>query len=115
MPEGDTLFRTATRLRPALEGRQIESASARQSGLDASSLVGCVVASVEARGKHLLIHLDDSRTIHSHLGMHGSWHIYRKGEAWQKSERLAALVIQITAIGAKFGWISVTQPPFGLS
>lgn len=100
MPEGDTLFRTAARLRPILQGRRIEAALARESDLQVPSLVDCTVASVEARGKHLLIRLNDSRTIHSHLGMHGSWHVYGKGEAWQKSERLAALVIEVAECSA---------------
>ncbi len=97
MPEGDTLFRTAARLRPILEGRRIEAASAREAELQASSLVDRTVTSVQSCGKHLLIRLDDSRTIHSHLGMHGSWHVYGKGEAWKKSERLAGLVIEVEA------------------
>ena len=94
MPEGDTIFRTATRLRPLLQGRAIVAARARWPDFPADSLVDRVVTSVEARGKHLLIHTDDSRTIHSHLGMHGAWHVYRPGESWQKSERQAALVIE---------------------
>lgn len=94
MPEGDTIFRTAARLRPLLQGRAIVAARARWPDFPADSLVARVVTSVEARGKHLLIHTDDSRTIHSHLGMHGAWHVYRPDESWQKSERQAALVIE---------------------
>jgi endonuclease-8 len=97
MPEGDTIFRTAVRLRPVLEQRRIASASASQDGLDAASLAGRSVTSIEARGKHLLIHIDDRRAIHSHLGMHGSWHVYAAGEAWQKNPRLARLVLYADA------------------
>jgi endonuclease-8 len=95
MPEGDTLFRTAARLRPILQGRRIEAATAREPEFQARSLVNQVIEAVDARGKHLLIRLDDSRTIHSHLGMHGSWHVYGKGEPWRKNKRLAGLVIEV--------------------
>jgi endonuclease-8 len=94
MPEGDTIFRTATRLRPLLQGQTIVAAGGSVADFSVDSLIGRTVTSVEARGKHLLIHTDDSRTVHSHLGMHGAWHVYRPGEAWQKAERLAALVIE---------------------
>ena len=30
----------------------------------------------------------------SHLGMQGSWHIYRPGEAWQRPERQARVVVE---------------------
>ena len=95
MPEGDTIFRTATRLRPFLVGRTIEAARARDPLFPAGTLVGRAFLAVEARGKHLLMHLDDGRTIHSHLGMHGSWHWYPPGEPWQKDRRLAALVVEV--------------------
>lgn len=91
MPEGDTIFRTAARLRPVLVGRSIEAARARDPLFPAGTLVGRTIAAVEARGKHLLTHLDDACTIHSHLGMHGSWHWYPPGEPWQKDRWLAAL------------------------
>jgi endonuclease-8 len=94
MPEGDTILRTAARLRPLLQGRAVVAARTTASDFPADSLVGRTVTSVEARGKHLLIHTDDSRTIHSHLGMHGAWHVYRPDEPWQKDEQRAALVIQ---------------------
>ncbi|NLF69723.1 MAG: Fpg/Nei family DNA glycosylase [Candidatus Anammoximicrobium sp.] len=98
MPEGDTIFRTAARLRPVLTGRTIAAARARDPGFPAGSLPGRTFAAVEARGKHLLMHLDDQRTIHSHLGMHGSWHLYRPGETWQKDRRQAALVLELPEV-----------------
>lgn len=93
MPEGDTIYRTAARLRQALQGQRIEAARGRDRGLDAAGLVGRQVAAVEARGKHLLIRLDDGRTVHSHLGMHGAWHVYGTAEPWRKPPQWAALVL----------------------
>ena len=95
MPEGDTIFRTAARLRPVLVGRRIEAVRARDPAFPAATLIERAVADVEARGKHLLMHLDDQRTIHTHLGMHGSWHLYQPGEPWSKDRRLAALVLEV--------------------
>lgn len=40
MPEGDTIFRTAARLRPVLVGRSIEAARARDPLFPAGTLVG---------------------------------------------------------------------------
>jgi endonuclease-8 len=99
MPEGDTIFRTATVLRAALAGRRVTAARARpQPGLrrvpDLSRLVGATVASVEARGKHLLIGFDNGLTLRSHLRMKGSWHRYRPGETWRLPERLASAVLE---------------------
>lgn len=98
VPEGDTIFRTARTLRQVLVDRVIERARATAfSGvpIHAESLIGHIVESVEPRGKHMLIALDDGRAIHSHLGMTGSWHVYRPGEAWQKPEKNARLVLEV--------------------
>ena len=99
VPEGDTIFRTATVLRAALAGRRITAARARpQPGLrgvpDLSRLVGASVASVEARGKHLLIGFDNGLTLRSHMRMKGSWHRYRPGERWRLPARLASAVLE---------------------
>ena len=79
MPEGDTVHRTAERLRPMI-GHEVTAARARPGpGLrrvpDLSRLVGARVLSVEARGKHLLIGFERGMTIRSHLRMTGSWRI----------------------------------------
>lgn len=95
MPEGDTIHRAAARLRPLLEQQTIAAARSRDPAIDAGSLVGATVRRVEARGKHLLFHFDDRRALHSHMGMTGSWHLYRPGEAWQKPERRAAIVLEV--------------------
>ena len=94
MPEGDTIYRAAKSLRPALEGRQIVAASGWERLGIASDLDGETVDRVEARGKHLLFHLQSGGAIHSHMGMTGSWHIYRQDQPWQKPSQQAALVLQ---------------------
>lgn len=94
MPEGDTLFRTATRLRPALVDRTLIAARTNTQRIDAESLVNRRVTRVQSRGKHLLIHLDDGGAIHTHMGMTGSWHVYAKDVPWRKPSRNAAIVIE---------------------
>jgi endonuclease VIII len=95
MPEGDTIYRAAATLRPALEGGCISQARLRDRQFEAERLVGVTVTAVEARGKHLLMHLSIGGAIHSHLGMTGSWHIYRPGEPWRKPAHYAALELTI--------------------
>jgi endonuclease-8 len=94
MPEGDTIFRTAQRLRPLLENQRVLRCSSREAALDATSLVGHTVSNVESRGKHLLVHFEDHRCIHSHLGMTGSWHVYASGQPWRKPVSRAALSLE---------------------
>jgi len=97
MPEGDTLYRIANRLRPILTGEAIVNARANppRTGamINAESLVGHVVETVEAVGKHLLIAFDDERVLHSHLGMTGSWHIYTPDQPWLKPAHRAGVVL----------------------
>ena len=94
MPEGDTIHRTAATLHRWLAGRTITKARSREVAFDAASLVGDAVASVGARGKHLLVQLASGRVVHTHQGMKGSWHVYRAGERWQRPASQAKLVIE---------------------
>ena len=95
MPEGDTIFRAAATLRQTLSQAVIVNASSRdEHAVPSARLAGQTVTDVEARGKHLLIHLANGDTIHSHMGMTGSWHVYAVGESWQKPQRQAALQLE---------------------
>ena len=94
MPEGDTIHRMAMTLRGAIEGQTVVAADNRFDAPDSSALVGQTVRSVEARGKHLLFHFDPSECVlHTHMGMTGSWHVYRGGERWHKPNTQAAVVL----------------------
>ena len=92
MPEGDTLHKIANYLAPRLcqqvlvDVRMADSAAARR-------CTSQRVESVEARGKHLFIELDNGLALRSHLGMYGSWHRYAHDEEWKKPRRQASLVI----------------------
>ncbi|MGE0217289.1 endonuclease VIII Nei2 [Mycolicibacterium sp.] len=76
MPEGDTVFRAATKLREALQGRVLTRCDVRVPRYAAVDLSGQVVDEVLSRGKHLFIRVG-AASIHSHLKMDGAWVIGR--------------------------------------
>ena len=98
VPEGDTIHRSANQLRRVMVGVRIAAAACHNSRverpLDVEHLVGQVCASVEARGKHLLMHLSSGSVVHSHMGMTGSWHVYQRGQRWRKPRERASLALQ---------------------
>jgi endonuclease VIII len=99
MPEGDTIFRTATVLRAALVGRRVTAARAQpRPGVrrvpDMGRVVGASVERVEPRGKHLLIGFDNGLTLRTHLRMRGSWHRYAPGEPWRRRASAATVVLE---------------------
>jgi endonuclease-8 len=94
MPEGHTIFRTARTLTEWLVGRKVTEARSRRD-LPVHKLVGQTVTEVEPRGKHLLIRFDSGMTLHSHMKMTGSWHVYRAGERWRKPEGEMRVVLEV--------------------
>jgi endonuclease-8 len=108
MPEGDTILRAARTLSRALAGLELHRlaiGSVRDRGpLREVNLRPYIrIDGVEARGKHLLISFSDGRTLHSHMGMTGSWHLYRPGEPWRLRERAARAVLETDdAVGVCF-------------
>jgi endonuclease-8 len=95
VPEGDTLHRTATTLRKVLAGRHVdEVVVAHPRGTPRERThPGGDVDTVESVGKNLLIRFTDGRVLHTHLKMRGTWHVYRRGERWQRSPRGARVVL----------------------
>lgn len=85
MAEGDTILRAARRIEAALRGEVVgvESVNGRGRTAGIERLSGRRLDRVETRGKHLLLHFGD-RVLHSHMGMSGSWHLYRRGDRWRK-------------------------------
>ncbi|WP_405588693.1 Fpg/Nei family DNA glycosylase [Streptomyces sp. NBC_01190] len=83
MPEGDTIWLTARRLDAALAGEPLVRADLRVPKLATVELGGRQVLGVVSRGKHLMTRLAGGLTLHSHLQMDGSWHLYAPGERWR--------------------------------
>ncbi|MQA29709.1 MAG: Fpg/Nei family DNA glycosylase [Luteitalea sp.] len=99
MPEGDTIFRAARTLHRALAGRLVtrfESVYPALSRADVDTpLAGRSVVSVTSRGKHILMAFSGDLVLHTHMRMHGSWHIYRPGERWRAWPREMRLVVAV--------------------
>jgi formamidopyrimidine-DNA glycosylase len=76
MPEGDTIFRTAEKLRAALKGKRVVSARPDQ----LKRLAGTTVSDVQPVGKHLMIRFDNGLSLHTHMRMRGAWHVYPRGQ-----------------------------------
>ncbi|MGY1620035.1 DNA-formamidopyrimidine glycosylase family protein [Geodermatophilus sp. SYSU D00691] len=83
MPEGDTVWLAAKRMQQALAGATLRRGEFRVPQLAAVDLAGVGVREVVPRGKHMLIRLDDERTLRTHFRMDGSWHLYRPGAKWR--------------------------------
>lgn len=75
MPEGDTVWFTAARLNDALAGGRLVRFELRVPRHATADLTGSVVREVVSRGKHLLMRIEPDVTLHSHLGMEGSWRL----------------------------------------
>lgn len=73
MPEGDTVWLTAKRLRDALVGAPLITTDLRVPKLALVDLTGRELTDVVSVGKHLLMRFEDGVTLHSHLRMDGSW------------------------------------------
>lgn len=98
MAEGDTLVRIARKLRPVMLDAQVAAAIApnRRSPLHrgAKRFEGRFAERVETRGKHLLAHFSGGVSLHSHLGMNGTWRVDR-GDGFGRSERSAWLLLEL--------------------
>jgi endonuclease-8 len=104
VPEGDTLYRAARTLDKALAGRTVTTFTSVFPTLtrvdEDRPLRGRAVERVEARGKHLLMHFSGGLVLRTHMRMHGSWHIYRPGERWQRPRHEMRIIVSTDAFEA---------------
>lgn len=105
MPEGDTIYRAARTMQAALAGRVItrfESVLPQLARMDVDApLAGRTIERVRAEGKNLIIDFSGDLHLHTHMRMHGTWHLYRPGERWRKRRSDMRVVIETDA------WIAV--------
>lgn len=109
MPEGDTVYLSAKNLNAALEGQVLTRCDIRVPAFATVDFTGEVVDDVEARGKHLLMHIGEF-TIHSHLKMEGSWHIYQHGSSWRRPAWQARAILETeewVAVGFELGLLEI--------
>ncbi|WP_227984135.1 Fpg/Nei family DNA glycosylase [Nocardia spumae] len=109
MPEGDTVYLTAARLRTALQGKTLIRSDFRVPRYATLDLRDRTVDSVGSYGKHLFVRTE-SLSIHTHLKMEGSWRIYRPGQRWTKPGFTARLILATAdaeAVGFSLGTVEV--------
>ncbi len=92
MPEGDTVWRTAQRLDQALRGAVLTTSDFRVPKYAEVDLTGQQMVETVSRGKHLLTRFPEL-TLHTHLKMEGSWHVYRNGSPWRAPGFQARVVL----------------------
>jgi endonuclease-8 len=112
VPEGDTVYRAAAKLDRALTGHRLTLTDFRVPAIATVDLRGGTVIRTLSRGKHLLTRIDHQRawTLHTHLKMEGSWHVYPAGERWRRPEVQARVVLGIdgrTAVGFQLGVVEL--------
>lgn len=100
MPEGDTVWRAARHLNDVLAGAVVTTWDIRVPAFATSDLTGERIEGVVSRGKHLL-HRVGEFSLHSHLKMEGSWHLYQPGSRWKRP------AFQARALVGSAEWLSV--------
>ncbi|HEX9174941.1 MAG TPA: DNA-formamidopyrimidine glycosylase family protein, partial [Mycobacterium sp.] len=85
MPEGDTVWHTAVKLRDGLAGKTLTRCDVRVPRFATVDLTGHTVDEVLSRGKHLFIRVGPA-SIHSHLKMDGSWRVMTKNRGVRPSD-----------------------------
>ncbi len=58
-------------------------------------MMGRTIVRVDAVGKNLFIVFDDGRALHTHMRMHGSWHIYPQTTSARNFPGTAKVVIEV--------------------
>ncbi len=110
MPEGDTVWHTATILRDALAGKTLTRCDVRVPKFATVDLTGQVVDEVISRGKHLFIRVGRA-SIHSHLKMEGSWKVNPVSKPSRAGHRIRIILEagDIQAAGIDLGVLEVLE------
>ncbi len=96
VPEGDTIFRMASRLRAALVGKELVRLEVRRDPRgQRGPTPGTMITAVDANGKHLLIRFGDGHVLHTHMQMTGVWHLYRSSERWRRPGHSVRVVLRV--------------------
>ncbi|MGB3335072.1 MAG: endonuclease VIII Nei2 [Mycobacterium sp.] len=111
MPEGDTVFHTATVLGTALAGKALTRCDIRVPRYAGVDLSGQRVDEVISRGKHLFIRVG-SASIHSHLKMEGSWRVGRRLARHSPVDHRVRIILEagsVRATGIDLGVLEVLE------
>ena len=108
MPEGDTVWHTAAKLREALAGQTLTRCDVRVPRYATVDLTGQRVDEVVSRGKHLFIRVGQA-SIHSHLKMDGSWQVIRYSRPSRAGHRIRIILEagDVQAAGIDLGVLEI--------
>ena len=112
MPEGDTVWRAARHLDQTLSGHTLTRTDFRVPAYATLDLAGEQVVGTSSRGKHLLTRIGADHTLHTHLKMEGSWHLYRPRTPWRRPAHQARVVLRTAewvAVGFSLGITEVIR------
>jgi formamidopyrimidine-DNA glycosylase len=113
VPEGDTVFLAARRLRQVLAGRMLTRTDFRVPRHATVDLTGRTVGEVVSRGKHLLIRVDPDVTVHTHFRMEGTWRTFRAGQPWRGGPQWQVRIVlsnsEFDAVGYRIPVIDVVR------
>jgi endonuclease-8 len=88
VPEGDSVWKAARRMREQLVGRTVLASHFRVPQHATADLSGRQVTSFDSYGKHMLTRFspgdDGGLTLHTHFEMDGSWQVVGAGKALPK-------------------------------
>ncbi|WOC11200.1 DNA-formamidopyrimidine glycosylase family protein [Gordonia sp. MP11Mi] len=117
MPEGDTVFAAAHRLRSGLAGKSLTRTDFRVPRYATTDLSGWTVTAVRSVGKHLFVDVaahERTASIHSHLKMEGLWQVGPLGTRWRRPGYAARVVLRtddVEAVGFDLGVVDVLADP----
>lgn len=109
MPEGDTVWHTAAKLRDGLGGKTLTRCDVRVPRFATADLSGHTVDEVLSRGKHLFIRVGPA-SIHSHLKMDGSWRVMPKSRGVRRNDHRVRIILEtndIQAAGIDLGQLEI--------
>ncbi|MFD1546440.1 DNA-formamidopyrimidine glycosylase family protein [Nonomuraea guangzhouensis] len=111
MPEGDAVYRTAARLRGALDGRVLTRSDFRVPRHATADLSGRTVLASLSRGKHLLTRVEGGLTVHTHLRMDGSWRVLPAGRRTAPGDQVRLVLAneQWQAVGVRLGVVDLLK------
>ncbi len=85
MPEGDSVWKAARRLREQLVGRTVTCSDFRVPQHATADLSGRQVTAFDSYGKHLLTRFSGELTLHTHFEMDGAWQVVGPGKVLPRS------------------------------
>lgn len=113
MPEGDTVLSAANNLHSILAKSTLTRGELNWPSAPPAGVSGREILEVDAYAKHMLIRLDDGRTLRTHLRMDGAWRIVRPDsrEALRVSGNVRCVLgtSEWVALGYRLGMLDVFE------